>query len=336
MYRENANRFIEKPAIFCLPKNSGLNDYIRGLLPQIGLNVDWEQLRAEPDVLQGGIAYRLLRGEDIPQFVDMWCQTGQNAYGLIGDDLFDKYQTRAEAGLGRIISQGELFAGPCAGVSAAARRLIVPDRPTSSTIRALNTYDWYDEQALYKRPALALLGRGEIKDGDKVAVNQKYLYTSLDYLAARYPETSLRFSVFAGGTEEAVKRNLADCCVDIVYSGKSMRESRMEVLDIVRFSDIVLIGRNPSVLGEAMAADYTRIKERAANPTDSYTSKLLADPKKARDKFAAEAMEVFAALEGAGKLSGEIPDLLYSLNVLMVQREVTPQEIAQAIRERFK
>ena len=116
-----------------------------------------------------------------------------------------------------------------------------------------------------------------------------------------------------------------------------MEENGLEIREIVRFSDIVLIGEDPNLLGRAIGEDLRQIQDRAANPVQgSYTANMLSDRKRYRDKFASEAMEVFSALESGQNLAGEIADLMYSTGIILQGEKITPRQVARIIYERLK
>lgn len=85
------------------------------------------------------------------------------------------------------------------------------------------------------------------------------------------------------------------------------------------------------------------LEERsAASPEESYTARLLARglPRIAQ-KVGEEAVEtVIAALTQEGEerreLVGEVSDLLYHLNLLLLAKGVEPQEVAEELRRRHR
>lgn len=160
------------------------------------------------------------RGEDIPKRVDDCGLRGEVAYGLTGDDLFDEYMLGSD----------------------------------KSPLGVPNTYDWFDADAQYGRPALCLMNpSGNLPEpGSKVsvAVNRKYERTSRRYLEARLGSASVDFEIatYAGDTENTIKEGTHDCCVEIVVRGakaadSAMMQTGLQVVEVVRFSDISLIGK---------------------------------------------------------------------------------------------
>lgn len=188
------------------------------ILSVVGVKESGEFERAgSPD---GKLEILTARGEDIPQRVDDCEHRGEVAYGLTGDDLFDEYMLGA----------------------------------SHSPLGVLNTYDWYDPTAQFNRPALCLMNpSGELPKSAtavSVAVNKKYERTSRRYLSERFGAAKVHCNVvtYAGDTENTVKEGTHDWCIEVVYRGdkstaSTMSETGLKVAEIVRFSDISLIGR---------------------------------------------------------------------------------------------
>ena len=223
MFRERIGQFIsEEYAKLYVPKNSGLNEYVWSILRVVGVRESGDFERADHTV--GKLEILAVRGEDVPQRVDDCRNRGEIAYGLTGDDLFDEYMLGAQG----------------------------------SPLGLLNTYDWYDPAAQYNRPALCLMNpTGELPETRatvlatkvSVAVNKKYERTSRRYLHERFAAADIRCNVvtYAGDTEYTVKEGTHDWCIEVVYRGEKSPESAMmktglKIAEIVRFSDISLIG----------------------------------------------------------------------------------------------
>jgi phosphoribosyl-ATP pyrophosphohydrolase/phosphoribosyl-AMP cyclohydrolase len=85
-------------------------------------------------------------------------------------------------------------------------------------------------------------------------------------------------------------------------------------------------GESPELVAhEALAALQRTLRSRAAErPEDSYTVKLLDDPKLIGEKVEEEAEEVVRAAreESDERVAEEAADLLYHLSVLLASREV--------------
>jgi phosphoribosyl-ATP pyrophosphohydrolase len=310
MYRENIFQFIkDRESVLFLPKNGGLFDYVTNILTEDGMNIDPKN----PRIRQCGLDILLRRGEGIPQLVQNYNDKGIPAYGLTGDDLFDEFQLKFKQ----------------------------KTNQTPSTV-VLNTYDWLCKDAEYKRPALCLMNSSgkfeDIPDKARVAVNQKYELTSRAYLARKkqLQGKNLRVEGYPGDTESTVSYGINDCCIEIVYGGGTRKENNLEIVDEVRFSDIVLIGKDPFYLGKLITEDLDSVRERSEQPKQgSYTTNLLTDQKQRRDKIISEAAEVFSAIEGNGNLPGEIADLVYALNCVIVGEDIDIRKLESVLEGRL-
>ena len=309
MFRETIGQFIpEQRATLYVPKNKGLNEYVNKLLREIGVGDAGEFDRT--DQTKGVIDIVSARGEDVPQRVDDCIQRGETAYGLTGDDLFDEYMLGA----------------------------------SSSLLGVLNTYDWFDSSAQFNRPALCLLNReGLIPDTSppvSIAVNKKYELSSCQYLSQRLQSRGIQFSVvaYAGDTENTVVEGTHDWCVEVVYRGDKSSESAisrtgLKVAEVVRFSDISLIGRK---IVNPWAEEYRRIAAVAQNPTGSSTSKLLADTNQICKKVGEESAEFVRAFSLEAGIPEEFNDVVYALMAAAAKLQVAWPEIETDLKSRWK
>ncbi len=296
MYRENASELLGsgQKTLF-IPKNGGLNDYIAGLLPQIGIDI--RQARSDLEIIA-------TRGEDIPKKVFELSEQGRNAYGITGDDLFDEYRL-SYSGTG---------------------------------LRALNTYDWFDEKAMFTRPALCLLNQtGNIDDLPTkaiVGINRKYQKQSMNYIDKVLGPKGVLYQIriYNGDLERNIGLGINDCVIEIVYSGDSVRKTGLKVADIVRFSDIVLIGKAKKPVFEQ---EYDGIRRRAQKPTESYTSKLLASDNEIIKKIGQENAELIQAFVKNEDLIPEALDSLYAMMLALAKRGVDWKEIEQTMISRW-
>ncbi|MDE2706045.1 MAG: hypothetical protein OXI35_13325, partial [Gemmatimonadota bacterium] len=249
------------------------------------------------------------RGEDVPQRVDDCLLRGEVAYGLTGDDLFDEYM---------------LGAG-------------------DSPLGVLNTYDWFDPNAQFYRPALCLLNReGQIPDSSamvSIAVNKKYELSSRQFLSQRFQSSKLQISIvaYAGDTENTVAEGTHDWCVEVVYRGERSPESAMsktglKVAEVVRFSDISLIGRE---IVNPWEEEYRRISAVAQKPTGSSTSKLLADSNAICKKVGEESAEFVRAFTQETGIPEEFNGVVYALMVAAAKLQVPWQEIEADLKSRW-
>ena len=308
MYRERIGRFIaDERAKLHVPKNGGLNDYVRHLLKEIGVGEDGGFDR--PGLGKGELEIIPTRGEDVGQRVEDCVVRGETAYGLTGDDLFDEYRIETQ--------------NPRVGV--------------------LNTYDWYDPSAHFNRPALCLMNaRGKLPHfpaSVTVAVNKKYERISRLYFAQRFPADELRYKIvaYAGDTENTVAEGTHDWCVEVVYRGEKSSESAMSktglrVVDILRFSDISLIGRDTV---NPWAEEYGRIQAVAARPTDSRTSKLIANDNEISKKVGEEAAEYVRAFALEKGIEEEFNDVIYGLMVAAARKGVDWRDIERDLKSRW-
>ena len=309
MFRETIGQFIpEQRATLYVPKNKGLNEYVNKLLREIGVRDAGEFDRT--DKVKGLIDIVSARGEDVPQRVDDCIQRGETAYGLTGDDLFDEYMLGA----------------------------------TNSVLGVLNTYDWFDSSAQFNRPALCLLNReGLIPNTSRpvsIAVNKKYELSSCQFLSQRLQSREIQFSVvaYAGDTENTVMEGTHDWCVEVVYRGDKSPDSAMsraglKVAEVVRFSDISLIGRK---IVNPWEEEYRRIAAVAQNPTGSSTSKLLADTNRICKKVGEESAEFVRAFSLEAGIPEEFNDVVYALMSAAAKLQVPWPEIEADLKSRWK
>ena len=224
MYRENIGEFVkEKDARLYLPKNGGLYEHVRNLLPEIGLDKSTGRVTKGNEQI-GKLEIKLTRGEDIPQRVIDNINKGIPAYGLTGDDLLDEFLLRSQANGGK-----------------------------ESPLKKLNTYDWFDPNAEFFRPSLCLMNSTGTWEGfgnnTDIAVNSKYLLTSTKYLTERFGQKGISYktSVYIGDTEDTVAEGTNAGCIEIVYRGNKSEASaksrnKLKIVENLRFTDIVLIG----------------------------------------------------------------------------------------------
>ena len=309
VFREAIGLFVPEPrAKLYIPKNRGLNEYVNGLLREIGVRDTGKFDRT--DQSEGLLDIVSARGEDVPQRVDDCIQRGEVAYGLTGDDLFDEYM---------------LGAG-------------------SAPLGVLNTYDWFDPSAQFNRPALCLLNReGQMPDAPltvSIAVNKKYERSSRQYLSQRFRSGDLQFSVVAytGDTEHTVAEGTHDWCIEVVYRGDKSPDSAMsraglKVAEVVRFSDISLIGRK---ILNPWEEEYRRIAAVAKAPTGSSTSKLLGDKNEICKKVGEESAEFVRALTQEAGVPEEFNGVVYALMVGAAKLHVPWPEIEADLKSRWK
>ena len=89
--------------------------------------------------------------------------------------------------------------------------------------------------------------------------------------------------------------------------------------------------------GEALGAlERTVAGRRAADPAESYTAELLADPARIGEKVREEADEVAraAADESDERVAEEAADVLYHLSVLMASRDLSLRDAFEELNRR--
>jgi len=315
MFRENIFNFMsEGKKTLLIPKNGGLNGYVREMLPEIGIDEavvkELERATSFQRVTAGDLDLMLARGEDIPVRVRDLNESGDKAYGLTGDDLFDEFMFRWD--------DSDMY-------------------PVDLTV--LNTYDWFDPEAEYRRPALCLMNKtGKWEDvplDASVAVNSKYSSQSERFLYEKASPRGVKFKTkeYAGDTEGTVAEGLTDCCIEIVYGGSSRTDNGLEVVEVVRFSDIALIGA--TVPSNPWQIEFGRIRSRYETPTDSYTSRLVRDPNEIVKKFGQEGAEFIQAYTTKENLVGEALDVFYATMVGLANRGVQWNQIEESLQQRW-
>ena len=217
MYRENIYDVIkaveQSVSILVIPKNTGLKGYAWKVLNEAGLNLEKAQQLDKGTLKLGDLILWLRRGEDIPQIVMDEFGNGRVVLGVTGDDLLDEYRLRNP----------------------------------KNTLRVENTFDWYDDEAKFRRPALSFINRtGQIKDVPieaVVAINAKYEYNGRLYISKGPLLTGRKYElkIYSGDLEDRVAQDAADCCIDTVYSGTTIGQNGLSVIEVIRFSDLVLI-----------------------------------------------------------------------------------------------
>ena len=315
MYRENIYDVIkatgEDVSALVVPKNTGLNGYARNVLKEAGLDLESAKKVGETTLMAGNLAILLGRGEDIPRIVEDESLKSRVVLGVTGDDLLDEYRLRNP----------------------------------ENKLKIENTYDWDDEAAIFKRPTLCLMNKtGNIEDVPleaRVAINGKYEYTSRNYM-----QTSPLFDgklpsviVYSGDLERTVYRETNDCCIDAVYSGKTMERYGLKIVQKIRFSDLVVISplkKEESQIGRAVNKEYSLITGRKKNPTGSYTSEMLQNPEMIARKFNEEAYELIQSFYGRGDVAGEAADVIYALMLMLINKGVTLNELAKELAKRQK
>ncbi len=155
-----------------------------------------------------------VRGEDVPFWVKEFILQGKNAIGMTGEDLFKEYS-----------------------------------ESTANDLSVLKRIEWRDNEALFGKPALCLLGPEAesletLPKNLKVCVASKYNRVAGKYLSLLEQKGfSFRTIYVNGSSELGYSHGIADLLVDIVYTGKSMKQAGLKVYDKIMESDFVIIGK---------------------------------------------------------------------------------------------
>ena len=287
--------------VIIIPKNSGLKDIVSTTLGSMGVDY-WNFPKIDSTTFRSDdTEVRIYRGEDIPMIVeDLYQAQKIKAVGMTGDDLFDEYMIRNQ----------------------------------SSLLSLLETVDWDDANALYRRPALCLLTKkGQSLEGNiLVGINKKYAATGKVYLAEVAEALGITPTVklYSGNTEDAVSQGMVDAGIEIVYSGKSLKEKDLDISDRIRCSDFAMIGvdeGSPKIL----EISYNQIGDRVRNPKEgSYTSKLASSWNSIVKKIGEENAEFIKSCIEYG-FKGKLPDEKNSFEYLL--QNTSSEDIRQVMME---
>ena len=110
-------------------------------------------------------------------------------------------------------------------------------------------------------------------------------------------------------------------------------QARLKVAEIVRFSDISLIGKE---IVNPWLEEYRRIWAVAQNPTGSSTSELLADENEICKKIGEESAEFVRAFVQGDGVPQEYNGVVYALMVAAAKLGVPWQEIESDLKSRWK
>ena len=251
-----------------------------------------------------------IRGEDIPCFISKLSKEGKKVIGITGEDLFQEF----------ILSN------------------------FNSQLKIMERINWEDENYLFKKPALCLLGpkNRSLEDFNKkikIAINSKYKELAKKSILNKLEAKGYVFEKIYvnGASEEFFVRGIADLVIDIVCSGKSAEEAGLKVYEKIFESDIVMIKKERS--NERLFdlnCLYSKISERIkSNDEKSYTKKLIEDPNLLKRKLIEEAGEVITA-DSRENLIWECSDLIYFLFVIMAKEEITIKDIEKENERRDK
>ncbi|MBD3204013.1 hypothetical protein GF327_06950 [Candidatus Woesearchaeota archaeon] len=155
-----------------------------------------------------------VRARDVPLFVKQFLKKNRQAVGLTGEDLFREWTLR--------------------------------ERETR--IKVIKKIGWHDENAMFKRPVLCLIGPknrtlATIKKKNTVAIPEKYKTISKKYLNFLESKNFTFEKIYLNGAvETSCAENISDLVIDIVYSGKTIKKLGLKVYDKIFESNFVIIG----------------------------------------------------------------------------------------------
>ena len=112
-----------------------------------------------------------------------------------------------------------------------------------------------------------------------------------------------------------------------------MFKSGLKIAEVVRFSDISLIGK---VIVNPWEEEYRRISEVVRHPTNSGTSKLLADDNRICKKIGEESAEFVRAFTQGHEIPLEYNGLTYAMMVAAAKSGVTWDEIEADLKRRWR
>lgn len=153
-----------------------------------------------------------VRGEDVGALAAEAVRDGRTVFAMTGDDLLDEW----------------LAAGN-----------VLDERLHRSRIA------WRDPQATYGAPALCAIAPSAATFESKtlrVAVCARYARLAEPYLRElEHRGFNLRRSSVQGALEAVVAAGLADCAIDIVVTGRSLRASGLTVIDVISLSNLAVL-----------------------------------------------------------------------------------------------
>lgn len=176
----------------------------RGLAAQAALALEGREPTGD------SLAY--VRGEDVGALANEAARAGRAVFALTGDDLLDEWL-------------------------AAGNRL--DDRLRRTRIA------WVDPDAIFGAPALcAIAPSASILESEtlRVAVCARYARLAEPYLRAlEAAGKTINRALVQGALETVVTANLADCAIDIVVTGRSIRAAGLCVVDVISRSNLAVL-----------------------------------------------------------------------------------------------
>jgi len=247
-----------------------------------------------------------VRGEDVPLVVKRLIDRNKNVIGITGEDLFKEFLLNNK----------------------------------NSNIKIIERIKWDDNNYLFKKPVLCLLGQKNKELVDlpkeiKICINSKYKELAKK-LCTNLLENKgyIIEKIYASGTtEEFFINSIVDLVIDVVCTGKSAEKYDLKIYDKLFESDIVVVGNeNKFELEDLYKIICQKIKSEEKN---SYTLELANDINLLKRKIIEETGEVVTA-DSKENLIWEFSDLFYFLLVFMAINNITPNEINEENERRNK
>jgi len=210
----------------------------------------------------------------------------------------------------------------------------------NSNIKIIERIKWDDNNYLFKKPVLCLLGQKNKELVDlpkeiKICINSKYKELAKK-LCTNLLENKgyIIEKIYASGTtEEFFINSIVDLVIDVVCTGKSAEKYDLKIYDKLFESDIVVVGNeNKFELEDLYKIICQKIKSEEKN---SYTLELANDINLLKRKIIEETGEVVTA-DSKENLIWEFSDLFYFLLVFMAINNITPNEINEENERRNK
>jgi len=83
-----------------------------------------------------------------------------------------------------------------------------------------------------------LIGPKKVPKVPTIAIAAKYIQIAEEYLAGK----NCKKIYLNGSVEQSITLGIADMAIDIVYTGESLQEQKLQIYDKILASDIVIIG----------------------------------------------------------------------------------------------
>jgi ATP phosphoribosyltransferase len=154
-----------------------------------------------------------LRGEDIPYVANELAREGRVITALTGEDLLADWMAAGNSLDGRLATR------------------IVP---------------WASEDAMFGKPALCLIGGPDSElaslPESRVAVCARYKNLAAGFLAGHDVSSGrLRIATIQGALEEMLTHGLADFIIDVVLTGRTVRENGLKIQAVICKSDLAVL-----------------------------------------------------------------------------------------------